>query len=82
MGEDDRPKTLVGVVGEVRTVLHSDPPPMAYYPWWQRVPDGVALVIRTAGDPRGAIGALRTVLRSEDAQLPIRNIRTITPGQR
>jgi putative ABC transport system permease protein len=36
MGEDDKPKTLVGVVAEVRAVLSRDPPPMAYYPYWQR----------------------------------------------
>ncbi len=77
MGEDDKLKTLVGIVADVRAVLHSDPPPTAYYPWWQRVPDGVALVIRTAGDPHAAAGALRTALRSEDAQLPIRAIRTM-----
>jgi hypothetical protein len=34
MGEDDKPKILVGVVAEVRAVLQNDPPPMAYYPYW------------------------------------------------
>jgi putative ABC transport system permease protein len=77
MGEDDKPKTLVGVVAEVRATLHKDPPPMAYYPWWQRVPDGVALVVRTPGDPYAVAGAIRAALRSEDAQLPIRDIRTM-----
>jgi predicted permease len=77
MGEDDKPKTLVGVVAEVRAVLHSDPPPTAYYPYWQRVPDGVALVVRTTAGPHTAAGALRTVVRHEDAQLPIEDIRTM-----
>jgi len=77
MGEDDKPKILVGVVGEVRAVLHSDPPPTAYYPYWQRVPEGVALVVRTTADPRTVAGALRAALRSEDAQLPIPLIRTM-----
>jgi putative ABC transport system permease protein len=77
MGEDDKPKTLVGVVAEVRATLHRDPPPMAYYPYWQRVPDGVALVVRTFGDPAGTAGALRAALRSEDQQLPIQAIRTM-----
>ena len=63
MGEDDKPKTLVGISGEVRAVLQSDPPPTAYYPYWQRVPDAVALVIRTTGDPRSAAGFLRAALR-------------------
>jgi putative ABC transport system permease protein len=77
MGEDDKPKTLVGVVAEVRAVLHREAPPMAYYPYWQRVPDGSALVVRTAGDPRAAAGALRDALRGEDPQLPIRPFRTM-----
>jgi putative ABC transport system permease protein len=77
VGEDDKPKTLVGVVAEVRAVLHNEPPPTAYYPWWQRVPDGVALVVRTTADPHTAMGAIRAALRSEDAQLPIQAIRTM-----
>jgi hypothetical protein len=48
IGEDDKPKTLVGVVAEVRATLHQDPPAMAYYPYWQRVPDGAALLLRTS----------------------------------
>ena len=77
MGEDDKPKTLVGVVADVRGVLHRDPPPMAYYPYWQRVPGRVALVVRTTAAPHAAAGALRTALRSEDAQLAIPPIRTM-----
>ena len=77
MGEDDKIKTLVGIVAEVRASLQSDPPPTAYYPYWQRVPNEVALVVRTTTDPRTAAGALRTALRSEDAQLPIQALRTM-----
>jgi len=77
IGEDGKPQTLVGMVAEVRAVLHSDPPPTAYYPWWQRVPGGGTLVVRTTVDPQTVAGALRTTLRSEDAQLPIRAIRTM-----
>jgi ABC-type antimicrobial peptide transport system permease subunit len=65
------------VVAEVRAVLHRDPPPTAYYPYWQRVPGGGALVIRTTADPQTAAGDLRAALRSEDPQLPIRAIRTM-----
>ncbi len=77
MGEDDKPKTLVGVVAEVRAVLYRYPPPMAYYPYWQRPPDGVSLVVRTTADPHTAAAALRVALRSEDAQLPIQPIRSM-----
>jgi putative ABC transport system permease protein len=77
MGEDNKPKILVGVVAEVRAVLHSPPPPMAYYPYWQRPPDGVSLVVRTTADPHNAAAALRAALRSEDSQLPIQPIRSM-----
>jgi putative ABC transport system permease protein len=71
IGEDDKPKLLVGIVDEVRAQLQSDPPPMAYYPYWQRAPDGGSLVVRTMADPRAIAGALRAALRAEDPQLPI-----------
>ena len=77
IGEDDKPKTLVGVVAEVRAALHRDPPPMAYYPYWQRPPDSASLVVRTAGDPRTTAGALRAVLHGEDPQVPIRTMQTM-----
>lgn len=77
IGEDNKPKTLVGVVSEVRAVLSREPPPMAYYPYWQRPPDGVSLVMRTTAGPQSAAAALRAALRSEDAQLPIQPIRTM-----
>jgi putative ABC transport system permease protein len=77
MGEDDKIKTLVGIVRDVRASLESEPPPTANYPYWQRVPAGGALVVRTSGDPQTAMRSLRTVLRSEDPQLPIRAIQTM-----
>jgi putative ABC transport system permease protein len=77
MGEDDKVKTLVGIVADVRADLQKDPPPTAYYPYWQRPPDGVSLVVRTTADPRSASGAIRAALRSEDAQLAIPAVRTM-----
>ena len=77
MGEDDELKTLVGIVDDVRAVLHNEPPPTAYYPYWQRVPDEVSLVVRTIGDPQAAAGAVRAALRGEDAQLPVQAMRTM-----
>jgi putative ABC transport system permease protein len=77
MGEDDKVKTLVGIVADVRANLHRDPPPTAYYPYWQRVPDGVALVVRTTSTPQAAAADIRVALRSEDSQLPVQSIRTM-----
>jgi hypothetical protein len=77
MGEDDKLKTLVGIVADVRAVLQNEPPPTAYYPYWQRVPDGASIVVRTSGDPHTAAGAIRATLRGEDPQLPIQAIRSM-----
>jgi putative ABC transport system permease protein len=77
MGEDDKLKTLVGIVAEVRAVLDQDPPPTAYYPYWQRAPGGASLVVRTTAAPSAIVGAIRAALRSEDPQVPIRDIRTM-----
>jgi putative ABC transport system permease protein len=77
MGEDDKVKTLVGIVADVRASLPSDPPPTAYYPYWQRVPSGAALVVRTTGDPKATGGAVRAALRGADAQLSIPAIRSM-----
>jgi putative ABC transport system permease protein len=75
MGEDDRVKTLVGIVGDVRASLHDEPPPHAYYPYWQRVPGDVDVVVRTALGPRAVAGAIRAALQSEDRNLPIAPVR-------
>ena len=76
MGEDDTLKTLVGIVADVRASLQNDPPPTAYYPYWQRVPDGVTLVVRNS-DLTAAAEGVRAVLRREDAELPIPVIRSM-----
>jgi len=77
IGEDDQPKTLVGIVAEVRAVLDRQPPPTAYYPYWQRPPNAVSMVVRTTAGPFTAAGALRAALRSEDPQLPVQAMQTM-----
>ena len=75
MGEDDKVKTVVGIVSEVRASLQENPPPHAYYPHWQRVPGDVDVVVRTAASPELLAGRIRTVLHSEDPTLPIAPVR-------
>ena len=77
MGEDDAPKTLVGVVGDVRATIHDDASPHAYYPYWQRVPGDVTMVVRTRSGPDVAAAPIRNALRSEDPQLPLAPIRAM-----
>jgi predicted permease len=77
VGEDNKAKTLVGIVADVRADLQKDATPTAYYPWWQRVPVFGALVVRTTASPHTAASAIRGAIRSEDPQLPIREFRTM-----
>jgi putative ABC transport system permease protein len=77
MGEDDKPKILVGVVGDVRANIHEDASPNAYYPYWQRVPGDVVMVVRTRSTPDVAARPIRNALRSEDPQLPLAPIRAM-----
>jgi putative ABC transport system permease protein len=50
---------------------------MAYYPYWQRVPENVDLIVRTSVDPLAVASAVRSALRSEDAELPVPAVRTM-----
>jgi predicted permease len=77
MGEDDKPKILVGIVGDVRANIHEDASPHAYYPYWQRVPGDVVMVVRTRSTPGLAARPIRNALRSEDPQLPLAPIRAM-----
>ena len=77
MGEDNLLKSLVGIVADVRATLDEAPQAHAYYPYWQRAPNGAALVVRTAGDTGAVTANLRTTLRAQDAQLPIPPIRSM-----
>jgi putative ABC transport system permease protein len=75
MGEDDAIKTVVGIVSEVRASLQDQPPPHAYYPYWQRVPGDVDVVVRTTASAESVAPLIRAVLRGEDPTLPIAPVR-------
>ena len=77
MGEDDELKTLVGIARDVRANIHDDQAAHAYYPYWQRVPGDVMMVVRTRSGPDVAAAPIRSVLRSEDPQLPLAPIRAM-----
>ncbi|MDQ3699177.1 MAG: ABC transporter permease [Gemmatimonadota bacterium] len=75
--------TIVGVVGSVRgAALEQPPEEMIYYPMVAIAGDtaigvssSMSLVVRTTGDPRGAMNAVRREVRALDAGLPIFNLR-------
>jgi putative ABC transport system permease protein len=77
--EDDRWKTIVGVVASIR---HSGPTqpvkPELYVPYTQSPRLAMSLVVKTPGDPSKLAPALRRVVASVDAKQPVYNVRTMT----
>jgi len=70
--------TVVGVVGDVRYFgLDAAAGPVVYLPYEGSVWNPMRVVLRTEGDPRGYIAALRDVVRALDPILPVANIQTM-----
>ena len=72
--------TVVGVVEDVRDVaLDQDPADTVYTPYYQgSSPEApVALVVRTAGNPRAMIDATKRAVWAVDAKQPLANVITL-----
>jgi putative ABC transport system permease protein len=73
------PRTIVGVVGDVRHEGLDLPPryqvyvPHAQWAWAEPM---MSLVVRTAGDPQRAAAPIRALLRELDAAQPVTDVRT------
>jgi putative ABC transport system permease protein len=80
--------TIVGIVGNVRHVgLDIEPRPEVYRPYPNNPLTGPQLAIRTKTDPRGVIDAVRSEIRSLDADMPVRiftveNLAQLSTAQR
>ena len=78
MGASDSPwRTIIGVVGDVRHVdIDAELTPQFYLPdeqWpWAANPFGVA--VRTSGDPRTSVAAVRAAIHSVDPDLAIGDV--------
>src|SRR5262249_49702913 len=77
LGGDEKLYTLIAVAGDTRASLHQEPSLMAYYPYWQRAPASIALVVRAASDPRALAGAVRAAVRDADPEVPIQEMKTM-----
>jgi predicted permease len=68
---------IVGILRDAKYDSVRDPvPPTMYVPYLQgRMPSAV-FHVRTAGDPAGAIGAIRETVRQIDPNLPLMNVST------
>jgi putative ABC transport system permease protein len=86
---DDRPRTIVGVVGDVRRQLRSETRPVMYVPYGQPLGDVYPaegtwnvrawkrLMIRTAADPLSLVGQVRTAIADVDPDLLPHDIMTL-----
>ena len=72
--------SIVGVVEDVRDVgLNLDAADMVYTPYYQGSNPAapVGLVVRTEGDPRGLIDAVKRAIWAVDAKQPLANVVTL-----
>ena len=68
---------IVGVVRDAKYDSVRDAvPPTMYMPYLQRAMQSAIFQVRTAGDPAGAIGAIRDTIRRIDPNLPLMNVST------
>lgn len=66
------PRTIVGVVGDVREVgVEETTAPVFYGSYYQNPWHNVNVAIRTSQDPSGLIASLRTEVRGVDREIPI-----------
>jgi putative ABC transport system permease protein len=65
------PREVIGVAGDVRPSLAENPRDQVYLPLQQRPVSSLAVVVRTVGDPQGALPTIREALRSIDSNQPI-----------
>ena len=69
------------VVGVTRTgkynTLGEDPRPFYYLPLWQEYEGTATLHVKTSGDPRASISAVREAVRVVDATVPVFDVKTM-----
>jgi putative ABC transport system permease protein len=69
---------VVGVTPDFRsTGLDQEPVNMLYVPYWQRPPWGMALVVRSAMDPRALADSLRSAVWAIDGEVTVPQVRTL-----
>ena len=70
--------TVVGLVNDVKQYgLNTTAADELYLPFAQRPPLGGTLLVRTAGDPRGSVRDIQSIVRSIDPKQPMSRIETL-----
>ncbi|MFZ0517565.1 MAG: ABC transporter permease, partial [Acidobacteriaceae bacterium] len=77
-GNNEKPFTVVGVVGDARTISLAKPDPMmVYVPYWYRAETIAGLVVRTSQDPSQMASAIRRTIWSIDPAAAVPTVRTL-----
>ncbi|HEU4585095.1 MAG TPA: ABC transporter permease [Gemmatimonadaceae bacterium] len=78
-GTNGDPRTVVGVVGDIRDVrLDAEPGPIMFLPYGAVPIGGMTLVIRTSGTPSSVAAAVRREILAEDPLLALPEIGSLT----
>jgi MacB-like periplasmic core domain len=74
----EKPFTVIGVVGNARTVSLATPDPMmVYMPYWYRSDTNAGLLVRTHQDPEMIADAMRKAIWSVDPEVPVPEVRML-----
>jgi predicted permease len=82
-GIDGTPRTVVGVVGDVRDVrLEAPAAPMVYLPFAQVPMEEMTLVVRARGAGTGVADSIRRELRRFDPAMPVPDVQRLEASRR
>jgi putative ABC transport system permease protein len=74
----EKPFTVVGVLGDARTLSLAKPDPMmVYVPYWYRAETTAGLVVRTSQDPSQMANAIRRTVWSVDPAAAVPTVRAL-----
>jgi predicted permease len=77
-GVKEDPFTVIGVVGNARTVSLATPDPMmVYMPYWYRSDTNAGLLVRTRQDPAMIADSMRKAIWSVDPDVPVPEVRML-----
>ena len=77
-GVGDTPRTVIGVVGDIRDVRLDEPvTPMVYISYAQLPLEDMTLLVRTRGDAAAAADSIRREIAAIDPSLPLAEIRPL-----
>lgn len=69
--------TVVGVVGDVRTLNSQEAAPVFYFPYGYVAMPAMVVLVRTAGQPETYATALRAEVRRIDSDQPVYNLKSM-----